>query len=133
MKRRRVLSSLKTEAMNGWSVGIRPRQLLSLGNNVLDLVQPSVIVHAVDIDTGLYVHSARRHVSVPLVTRGCPMKDCSTIPTWNEDLIIDANFMFVALFLCIYGTLDGYLLTLVAGFVQGCVGPEYPVALRGAR
>jgi hypothetical protein len=38
----------------GWAVGIRPRQLLSLGNNVLDLVQPCVLVHAVDVDTGQY-------------------------------------------------------------------------------
>ena len=80
----------------GWSLGITVTSLSSVAIE-LGMVRPYVKIHLVDIRSGRYLRMKKTAYAIPpLITKSCFLKDISALPSWDQDIIVDAPFSAVA-------------------------------------
>lgn len=81
----------------GLSVGVLIKQLQSYGQHIVGIVKPIVKVHLVSMKTGKHIRSKRNGtMRMEKSTSPCLMKDSSTIPTWEEELVLPSKYSEVA-------------------------------------
>ena len=57
------------------------------------MVKPSVKVHVVNRETGVYIHNYRKVAVKPVYTYSCIPQDQTDLPSWNQELILDASYL----------------------------------------
>lgn len=81
-----------TSKTNGWGVGLKIQCITSYAAELGVCVRPFVRVHALNINSGMYVKSPKKPAAKPLSTRPYPLKNISAQARWEQDFLIDSNF-----------------------------------------
>ncbi len=73
-----------------WALSLSIKSILA---DTTGLVKPAIKVHAVYKDSGMYVKSLRMPAAPPVSTAHVALNDVNAVrPSWNEDLLIAANY-----------------------------------------
>jgi WD40 repeat protein len=87
--RKELFNKNKTD---GWGVGLNIQCITAYAAELGVCVRPFVRVHALNINSGMYVKSPKKPAAKPLSTRPYPLKTISALARWEQDFLIDANF-----------------------------------------
>jgi hypothetical protein len=80
----------------GLNIGVTIKEVSSYKHHLIGMVKPFVRIYALNVETGLYVKSIDELPLKPIVTKGkLATNNCSKV-TWNEDIILDAEFADLA-------------------------------------
>ena len=80
----------------GLVVSISPHEINSYKVNIVGLIRPVIVIHAVSISTGNYIKSKNAPPAKPVTSSPGSCKNNGTYPRWEHELLIDANFSDVA-------------------------------------